>query len=179
MSEAVTTQIDRRIRTIQERRNFDPKAGVDQIQSDAFEDYYRFRELVDLIIKCKLPIEIPYDPAATGLDARIKIIPQPHVYFQQAMGFDLYKVGFSTKPWNRLKAVQTGNHLSLGLKTIIPVATLAEARDIERRILFHFRKHKTRNRNSRKGEWLDLTPALFKLALELANGAKNHDAKTS
>ena len=144
-------QIVTRLAEIQHRWNFNPKVGAKQAVGVAAEVAFgEFRTLLRYAIKEGVT-EIPFDPS--GLDPlghSVAIGKKPtFVYFVREIGSDVLKVGFSTRPYARIKEVQTGNSRPLEVTAEVQADPI-----VEQRILSRLRDSKTRDRNKpHKGEW--------------------------
>jgi len=167
-SKDINEYVARRIKDIQKRYNFDPRGGVAQIKTapELGEPYWRFRELVEMVQKLSLQVDVLYDPNGGNNASAIKP-RETYVYFARKAGTDVYKIGFSKTPVRRVQEVQTGNDGHLHL-----VAQIPGGRELESKIKRELQQHKPRDRNkSHKGEWFQLTPEILKETLRRHGGA--------
>ncbi len=156
-------QIVARLAEIQQRWNFNPRVGAKQANGlEAKVAFGEFRTLLRFAVKEGVSA-IPFDPA--GLDPLGHSVPigpkLTFVYFAREVGSDVVKVGFSQRPYARIKEVQTGNSRPLEMIVEIQADPV-----VEQRILARLQGSKTRDRNKpRKGEWIKLpgiTPAVVR-----------------
>jgi hypothetical protein len=165
-------QIIAQLAEIQHRWNFNPNVGARQAHDrEAKIAFSTFQNLVRFAIQEGVP-SIPFDPAGLNpLEHSVPIGNKPtFVYFAREVGSDVVKVGFSTRPYSRIKEVQTGNSRPLEM-----IAEVQADSAVEQRILSRLQGSKTRDRNKpHKGEWLNLpgvTPAMVReLIAEVLQG---------
>lgn len=156
-------QIVARIAEIQHRWNFNPNVGAKQaVGLDAKIAFGEFKTLLHHAIKEGVSA-IPFDPSGLNpLGHSVPVGDKPtFVYFVREAGSDVVKIGFSKRPYSRIREIQTGNSR--------PLEVIAEVQAdpiVEQRILSRLRDSKTRDRNKpRKGEWVKLpgvTPAMVR-----------------
>jgi hypothetical protein len=176
----LTEYINRRLKAIQRKYNFDPLVGVKQIATkpEISVPYGRFRELVKMAKKWDLQARILYDPTATG-HAKLREFKRPTklYFFRRCDNEDVYKIGWSTNPHLRLGSVQTGNDGPLKIAAVFP-----GGRALETKLKFRLRKYKTRDLNKfYKGEWYNipkniLIPFLKALKEELRDEEKKSES---
>ena len=148
----------RRLKAIQKRHNFNPKAGASQLsgRAELMQPYGRFRELIEMASKLRLPIRVPYNPLAKGAgEVSVRVETKLYVArkFDGGVATDVYKVGYSKDPYERVGAsLQTGNDGNLVVCKLLPGDRLLESK-----LKFKLRKYKTRDlNNDKKGEWYRL-----------------------
>jgi len=158
----IAAYVSERLGKIQSKYNFNPLIGAKQVEGASplvTRDFGKFQELMHLVKVLKVSVGIPYDEK--GLDPKeSKVIPTEKaktVYFARVQGSNIWKVGCSQNPYNRVSALQVGHdgHLSV-------VMTLPGGFELETLFKRYLRKYKSRDRNHRKGEWFNIDPLKLK-----------------
>jgi hypothetical protein len=163
MGDDIADRIERRLREIQRKHNFNPKLGKKQIRNrpDQQYDYGRFvslREMSEL-----LDIPIPYDPSGSGQAKRyVFSASQRYVYFINQVGTSIWKIGSSFNPYARLNMIRVGNPHPLHLKYRV-LGGLREEKTVQLALdEYHMR-----------GEWFDVDEEVIKAVVkELEHGHK-------
>jgi hypothetical protein len=155
MTESVSKLIKKKLKQVQQRNNFDPSIGAEQIRglSEGIQrDFGRFVLLLELIKELKLDIEIPFSPDGIS-PGSTNTSNETFVYFIQRDSLPIWKIGFSKDPEKRCHNLQTGNDGSMWLRFKVP-----GGRQLEAQLKRSLSKFKTRDRNhTQKGEWFELS----------------------
>lgn len=119
LKEILSKHVARRLRTLQKKRNFDPRLGARQtagmVDPEVHKDFGRFDELLKVVKAFHLDVEVPYDAGAIPLESK-----PTRVYFAQAVGTSSWKIGCSQNPPKRAQGLQTGNPKVLNVVRSIP-----------------------------------------------------------
>lgn len=147
--------VQQRLRTIQERHNFNPEIGVEQARAHPalIPAFARFDELRQLVERLELDVPILYDPA--GLDPvsrqHAREATPTFVYFARAGHTNQWKIGYSASPPRRRSQLQTGNALTLHTRFILPGGY-----QLEQILLRYLSRYKVRGR-SKEWHYLDIS----------------------
>lgn len=130
--------------------------------------YGRFKELCNIIKTLNLDIKIPYDPSGLLPSQRLHKLKtrKVYIYFSRKINTNIWKIGSSIHPTQRINNIQTGNDNTLEL-----IYTVEAPRIVERNLKKYLRKFKTRDKNDPiKGEWYALT---YKFVTEIVQQIKS------
>ena len=161
--------IQRRVKALQRKWNFNPEQGIAQIKGhpdpSAVEAFGEFKALRNLIRKCGLAILIPYSPTADRKTKKVDVQRDPMIYVGRLDRTRIFKIGFTSRdPHTRLKEIQNGVPVTLKLVHAISVApNMGKA--IEGRVHLALRKYATnpwgKSRHP-KGETFELPDKVLK-----------------
>lgn len=144
--------IESRLKSIQQKYNFNPEVGAEQINSDMKIEYGAFKELVTIIEQAKLDVIIPYDPAGhSPQDYAKKKKERPFYIYFIRKGKNEWKIGRSWNPSKRKQELQVGNEGKIVVYKKVQLSSLEEVIDIESKLKKHTRKYKL------NGEWRKLS----------------------
>jgi len=155
--QTTTTYVQQRLNSTQKKRNFNPQQGAKQIagiQDHSIQkDFGRFDELCKLAKALKLDVNVQFNNKSVPVEEKETV-----VYFANESGTFNWKVGFSTTPKNRTKALQTGNSHDLNAVYTIPGDKILEGNF--HKYLWHY------NIKGRSQEWFVLNNKIIKALLK-------------
>lgn len=156
MEKKLTNYINKRLKSIQSRWNFNPNSNSLQVKDDtaSCKDYGEFKCLLNIVDKFKLEVSIPYDPSGLNPKEHLHKRKQAkrYIYLAQVEGTNVWKIGCSKTPFNRVSNLQIGHDKHLILKY-----KFEGSFDLESKIKRKFKKFKTRDKNKNYGEWFNLS----------------------
>jgi len=166
-TDKIVDYINSRLISIQKKYNFPPNVKLRDVpdNKDAIKHYHQFKELVRLIEKTNLDVDIPYDESGESPTEKCVKLTQRDVfvYFCQEGFSTTWKIGYSTQSFRRIKAVQTGNPNDLHLRYEVPGSF-----DLEQSLHRYLKNFRIKGRSK---EWFDLDPAMVEnIVKRLKNG---------
>lgn len=170
----VVDYLGKRLTSIQKKYNFHPNIKLRDVPDDkaTVAAYHQFKELVRLIEKTNLNIDIPYDvngemPAEKFVKLKQREV---FVYFCQEGLSTIWKIGYSTQSFRRVKTMQTSNPNDLHLRYEVPGSF-----DLEQSIHRYLKNFRIKGRSK---EWFDLDPAIVEnIVKRLKNGENFYTQK--